>query len=179
MVWLNPDLKVYTTEIHLDEEEDGLRTGMSCRASIIIAEYQDVVYIPVQAVIRIGDQPTVYVVEDGRIKPRKVEIGLDNNRMVHVISGLEPGEHVLLTPPLAEAEVRGPAKRDAEDRTARPAPEQFPADSSSAARRDSTTQPGTRQAPGQPPGRQSKRARPGTAGPDRPAQSTQGSRAGG
>ena len=48
MVWLNPDLKVYATEIHLDGESNGLRTGMSCRASIVVDEYEDVVYIPVQ-----------------------------------------------------------------------------------------------------------------------------------
>ncbi len=41
MVWLNPDLKVYNTEIYLEGEGDNLRTGMSCRAEIIIEEYDD------------------------------------------------------------------------------------------------------------------------------------------
>lgn len=113
MVWLNPDLKVYATEIHLDGEGDGLRTGMSCRASIVIKEYEDVVYVPVQAVVRIGKQPTVYVFKGGKTEPRKVEIGLDNNRMVHVISGLEPGEQVVLAPPLAPAEAQDIKARNA------------------------------------------------------------------
>jgi len=113
MVWLNPDLKVYTTEIHLEGDGDGLRTGMSCRASIIVEQYEDVVYIPVQAVVRVGDQPTVYVLKNKRTEPRKVEIGLDNNRMVNIISGLEVGERVVLTPPLAPAEARDSKVRDA------------------------------------------------------------------
>lgn len=113
MVWLNPDLKVYATEIHLDGEDNGLRTGMSCRASIVIEQYEDVVYIPVQAVVRIGKQPTAYVFKDGKTEPRKVEIGLDNNRMVQVISGLEPGEKVSLTPPLAPAETQDVKTRNA------------------------------------------------------------------
>ncbi|UCE46841.1 MAG: HlyD family efflux transporter periplasmic adaptor subunit [Phycisphaerales bacterium] len=113
MVWLNPDLKIYSTEIHLDEDGTGLRTGMSCRASIVVDQYEDVVYIPVQAVVRIGDQPTAYVMKEGKTEPRKVEIGLDNNRMVHVISGLEPGEEVILTPPLAPAEAQEAKARDA------------------------------------------------------------------
>lgn len=104
MVWLNPDLKVYATEIHLDVGGNGVRTGMSCRASIVVEEYDDVVFIPVQAVVRIGNQPTVYVVKDGETERRDVEIGLDNNRMVHVKSGLEVGEKVMLAPPLAPAE---------------------------------------------------------------------------
>ncbi len=113
MAWLNPDLKVYATEIHLDGEGNGLRTGMSCRASIVVEEYEDVVYVPVQAVVRIGNQPTVYVVKDGKSEPRKVEIGLDNNRMVHVVSGLEVGEKVMLAPPLAPAEAQDVKARNA------------------------------------------------------------------
>ncbi len=113
MVWLNPDLKIYTTEVHIDGDNSDLRTGMSCRASIVIDQYEDVVYVPVQAVVRIGDQPTVYVLRDGRDDIRSVEIGLDNNRMVHVISGLEPGERVKLAPPLAPAEAQDVKARKA------------------------------------------------------------------
>jgi len=104
-MWMNPDLKIYATEIHLDGDSTGLRTGMSCRAEIIVEHYEDVVYVPVQAVVRIGKQRTVYVRRGKKFEPRVVEIGLDNNRMVHIKSGLQPGEVVLLTPPLAPAEL--------------------------------------------------------------------------
>jgi HlyD family secretion protein len=109
IMWMNPDLKVYTTDINIEGNMRGLRTGMSCKAEIIIATYEDVVFIPVQAVVRIGDQPTVYVVRGKRLIPCPVEIGMDNNRMVHIINGLKPGEKVSLTPPLAPAEVKHPA----------------------------------------------------------------------
>ena len=49
-MWLNPDLKVYNTEIYIDNETPELKTGMSCRAEITIERYRDAVYIPVQAV---------------------------------------------------------------------------------------------------------------------------------
>ena len=99
-MWMNPDLKIYYTEIHLEDNDSSLRTGMSCKAEIIVAQYQDVVYIPVQAVLRVGGEPTVYVATEKDFEPRTVVIGLDNNRMVHIISGLDGGEVVLLTPPL-------------------------------------------------------------------------------
>jgi len=102
-MWLNPDLKVYESDIYLDGEDPSLRTGMSCKAEIIAAQYDDVVYIPVQAVIRVGGKPSVYVVKDGRMEERLVEIGLDNNRMIRIVSGIEEGEIVLLTPPLRSA----------------------------------------------------------------------------
>jgi HlyD family secretion protein len=105
MVWLNPDLKVYNTEIYLDGEGNNLRTGMSCRAEIIIEEYEDAVYIPVQAVIRVGGEPTVYVWEGGEFEPRAVEVGLDNNRMMRILGGLKEGEVVSLAPPLGSGTV--------------------------------------------------------------------------
>ena len=47
-MWMNPDLKIYTTNINLETDDQGLRSGMSCKAEIIVEQYQDVVYIPVQ-----------------------------------------------------------------------------------------------------------------------------------
>ena len=108
-MWMNPDLKIYATEIYLDGDGKGLRTGMSCRAEIIVDHYEDAVFIPVQAVVRIGKQQTVYVRQSAKFVERKVEVGLDNNSMIHIKSGLEPGEVVLMTPPLAPAELTRPS----------------------------------------------------------------------
>ncbi|MFB0506362.1 MAG: efflux RND transporter periplasmic adaptor subunit [Thermodesulfobacteriota bacterium] len=103
--WLNPDLKVYNTDIYLENNSNSLRTGMSCKAEIIIEQHEEATYIPIQAVLRVGGRPTVYVAKGNDLEPRAVDIGLDNNRMVRIISGLEPGEVVSLTPPLAAAAV--------------------------------------------------------------------------
>jgi HlyD family secretion protein len=109
-MWMNPDLKVYTTNINLNEDDPALRSGMSCKAEIIVAQYEDVVYVPIQAVLRVGGQPTVYVVNNGQIEERQVKIGLDNNSMVIIESGLSEGEVVLLTPPLKAATLEPGAK---------------------------------------------------------------------
>jgi len=101
--WLNPDLKVYPTQIHLDGVLPELRTGMSCQAEIIVEQHADALYVPVQAVLRVGNQPTVYVRAGNEFRPQSIEIGLDNNSMVHVLAGLELGQDVLLTPPLEAA----------------------------------------------------------------------------
>lgn len=102
-MWMNPDLKIYNTEIYLDDNSADLKTGMSCLAEIIIEQYQDALYVPIQAVMRIGGEPTVYVKKGKSFEPRKVRTGLDNNRMIHIIEGLQDGQVVLLTPPLAPA----------------------------------------------------------------------------
>ena len=102
---LAPDLKVYKSEVDLQANGAVLRTGMSCRAEIIVAQHEDAVYVPVQTVLNVAGVPTVYVLEDDEPVARKIKIGLDNNRMVHVKEGLEEGEAVLLAPPLDQASV--------------------------------------------------------------------------
>ena len=111
IVWLNPDLKVYSTDVSLDEDQDlsGLRPGLGCRAEVILADYDDITYVPLQSVLRIDNKPTVYVANGRSAEPRNVEIGLDNNRMIHIKKGLESGERVLLTPPLGPSMVKDKA----------------------------------------------------------------------
>ncbi len=97
---LNPNLKVYKTDIAIEGDTQHLRNGMSCRAEIIVEEYEDVTYIPIQAVVKINDQTSVYVKNDNQLEVRPVSIGLDNSRMIHITEGLSEGEYVLLKPPL-------------------------------------------------------------------------------
>ena len=101
--FMNPDLKVYKTQIDIDSGDggDGLRSGMSCEAKIIVARYEDASYVPIQAVVKLDGVPTVHVASDGQWEKRTVEMGLDNNRMIRIAGGLMPGDIVWLTPPLA------------------------------------------------------------------------------
>lgn len=107
MIWMNPDLKVYSTVVHIENGDEQLRAGMSCRAEIIVAHYEDAVFVPIQAVLRVAGKPTVYLWENGQAKPREIEIGLDNGSMIHVLSGLSAGEKVMLNPPLPPSSVSG------------------------------------------------------------------------
>jgi HlyD family secretion protein len=101
--WLNPGMKEYEAEVYVDGGSADLRSGMNCRIDIIIDHYDDAVYVPVQCVVRVDGEPVVYVQTSDGQERRPVEAGLDNNRMVHIISGLDEGEKVLLAPPLDES----------------------------------------------------------------------------
>jgi HlyD family secretion protein len=105
MAWLNPDLKVYRSEVYLDGNASMLRPGMTCRVEIVIDEYSDTLYIPVQSVLRSQNKHVAYVLGHNGIEPRQIEVGMDNDRMIRVLSGLLEGEKVLLIPPLAPSEV--------------------------------------------------------------------------
>jgi HlyD family secretion protein len=104
-MWMNPDLKVYNSDIYLEGNVPSLRTGMSCKVEIVVEQYEDAVYVPVHTVLRVGGESTVFVIKDGSVEERKVKVGLDNRRMIRIISGLDEGELVLLAPPLKSATV--------------------------------------------------------------------------
>lgn len=103
--WRNPDLKQYRTEIMITEESDALRSGMTCRAEILVAHYDEALTVPLQSVLLVDNQSTLYTRgRNGVPEPQVVEVGMDNNRKVRIISGLQVGTKVLLNPPLADAE---------------------------------------------------------------------------
>jgi HlyD family secretion protein len=104
-MFLNPDLKVFKTQIDLETDDPSLRPGMTCRTEIIVEQYDDAVYVPVQAVTRISGDTMVYISKGDSIVPRRVEIGLDNNRMIRILSGLKKGEVILLDPPLKPSSI--------------------------------------------------------------------------
>lgn len=111
---LNPDLKLYKCEVECDFQKELIRPGMSCDVELLKDSYDSVLFIPVQCVVRVNNVPRVYVKEDGEWGPRDVKVGLDNNRMIHILGGLKPGEEVMLAPPVKEEK-----KQDGEDEKAK------------------------------------------------------------
>ena len=99
---LNPDLKMYKCELECDFSDVVIRPGMSCDVELVKHSYEKVLYCPMQCVTRIDGVPHVYVQENGQWTPRKVEVGLDNNRMIHIVSGVSLGDVVMLAPPVKE-----------------------------------------------------------------------------
>ena len=100
-MFMNPDLKLFPTQVRITGNGEEMRTGMSCRAEVIVENFDEATYVPVQSVVRVNGQPTAFVaLPDGKTEQRPVEVGMDNNQMVVVNGGLKPGEQVLLTPPL-------------------------------------------------------------------------------
>ena len=85
---------------------------MSCRAEIILNRYQDALFIPLQAVTRVEGQTVVYLPSSREPEMRPVTIGLDNNRVVHILDGLQEGELVLLNPPLADSAAQDESETD-------------------------------------------------------------------
>ena len=96
----NPDLKVYGTEILIDEKLPDVKPGLSARAEIIITNLQSVIKIPVQCVTTLKGKQVAYVQKGAEPTPVPVEVGMFNHKFIEIKTGLEPGDKVLLSPPL-------------------------------------------------------------------------------
>lgn len=113
--FLNPDLKVYTTDVSVEEATTSIKTGMTAKVEIIIDELHDVLNVPIQSVVNHEGQKLCYVSTDNGPKKREVETGLFNDNFVEIKTGLTEGENVLLNPPrITEASSPGrkPAPSD-------------------------------------------------------------------
>ena len=75
----------------------GVKPGMNVSVRIIVAKRLDVVHVPLEAVAQDGEAPTVTVLDaSGGQSVRTVKLGLADNKIVEIRSGLEAGERVLL-----------------------------------------------------------------------------------
>lgn len=99
--WMNPDLKVYLTELTLEESSDIklLRPGMSAKVQVIIQLLKDVLFVPVQSVSTVDKQQVCYVLEGGDFVPRTVQGGKYNESFIEISSGLKVGEIIQLNAP--------------------------------------------------------------------------------
>jgi RND family efflux transporter MFP subunit len=98
--WLNPDLKVYATEVCIDGTHDFLKPGMTAKVEIIIDKLEDVLIVPVQAVVNKEGKKVCYIKNSsGDTLECEVETGQFNDSFVEITKGLTKGDRVLLNPP--------------------------------------------------------------------------------
>jgi HlyD family secretion protein len=103
--YFNPNLKVYTTEVLIEDELPDIKPGVSGRAEIIITNIADVLTVPIQAVTTIKGQQVCLVGNHSTPTPVPVEVGLFNDRVIEIKSGLKAGERVLLAPAASGDEI--------------------------------------------------------------------------
>lgn len=97
--WMNPDLKVYKTQIAIDGVHDWLKPGMNAETTILVDVLEDITYVPVQAVMISQGEKVCYVDTGRGPEKRIVETGKFNNEFIEVISGLNENEGVFLRRP--------------------------------------------------------------------------------
>jgi HlyD family secretion protein len=94
------DIKVYTTFVTIEGSLPGLRPGMSAQVEILVERKDDVLSIPVQALLEIKGKNFVWLKQGDHFTQLEVTLGLSNDKLVEIKSGLKEGDQVAMTPTL-------------------------------------------------------------------------------
>ncbi len=92
------DVKVYTTQVSIDKANAALRPGMTAQVEILIKELDDVLAVPVQAILQVAGKDTVFVKDGSGWKRTEVTLGDTNDQLIEVTKGLKDGDEVALAP---------------------------------------------------------------------------------
>ncbi len=96
------DIQLYPVMIAIDEPLEGLRLGMSARVTIPTDHRAErVLTVPLQALVgsfRMGSIRKCYVVTPSGPEQRDIIVGLSNDKVAEVKSGLREGDNVVLNP---------------------------------------------------------------------------------
>ena len=116
------DVKLYKTMVSVDDPMEGLKPGMSAEVTIYADESPtEVLVVPVQTVvgtISMGANRKCFVVGPGGLaEHRDIVVGMSNQRLVEVKSGLNVGDKVVLNPMplLADDSEKKPGKAGAKN----------------------------------------------------------------
>ncbi len=94
---VNFETRAMETEVDVPNQDLSIAPGMYANTMLQLAHVNNVVTIPVEALVLDGQQQTVYVLDAGNhIHVRRVQVGLEGSKLAQVTSGLNPGDRVVL-----------------------------------------------------------------------------------
>jgi RND family efflux transporter MFP subunit len=97
--FITQNIKVYTTIVRLDNRQPDLRPGMTARAEILVRELDNVLNVPIEAVVRFENKDRVALRQpEGGFNWREVVLGLASDQEVEIKEGLKAGDVVTLLP---------------------------------------------------------------------------------
>ncbi len=86
---------VIGAQIHINNPDENICIGATAKVRMTVAESKDVLLVPTEAVNASTDGDFVYVIEDGVVKEKPVELGTASTTQIEVISGLDEGDLVV------------------------------------------------------------------------------------
>jgi RND family efflux transporter MFP subunit len=93
---LDPANRSLRVEIDVPNEQGRLRPGMYATASVLLEERDDVLVLPVAAIVRQGGEAHCCQVINNRIQHTPVKLGLRSGNEIEIVSGLKGTEVVVM-----------------------------------------------------------------------------------
>ncbi|WP_372898840.1 efflux RND transporter periplasmic adaptor subunit [Stieleria sp.] len=113
--WWTGNVVKYDTIVDLPSV-NGLKPGMTAAVEVIMATHQDVLTVPVSAVVETADESLCWVQTPTGFQRRVVMLGDSNEVFIIVESGLKEGDEVVLNPLQFVDEAQGEVRQKFDDR---------------------------------------------------------------
>jgi membrane fusion protein (multidrug efflux system) len=88
--------RTYRVEARIPNTDGELRPGMITKMQLTRRENPEAIVLPMFAILQTQDGPVVYLENDGTAQMRAVKTGARRGKEVEVLSGLEPGERLIV-----------------------------------------------------------------------------------
>lgn len=92
---LAEDTRSIGVRAHVPNDKGRLRPGLFARVRLVIAQRDNAILVPEQAIVPQGQQLFVYVIKDGRAAIRPVRVGARQNGRAEILEGVAAGDLVI------------------------------------------------------------------------------------
>jgi RND family efflux transporter MFP subunit len=94
---VNFETRTMETEVDVENRDLSITPGMYANASLPLAQVQNAITIPVEALLLHDGKDTVAMVDSSNhVHIRAVQVGLRGSRLAEIKSGLQPGDRVIV-----------------------------------------------------------------------------------
>jgi membrane fusion protein, multidrug efflux system len=88
--------RTFVVEVTLDNTSDTLLSGLTAKVMANGREHPNAVVVPEASLVLFEDQQTVFVLNDDKVVQRKVKVGYVGDGLAEVLSGLNPGDLIVV-----------------------------------------------------------------------------------
>jgi RND family efflux transporter MFP subunit len=94
---VNFETRTMETEVDVENKDLSIDPGMYANTSLQLASAENILTLPVEALVLKGNQNTVYTLDaDNRVHIRNVEVGIQGSKLAEIKSGLQAGDRVIV-----------------------------------------------------------------------------------
>lgn len=81
--------------IFQNTQDKWFKPGMFCKVSVNMKSKKDAIVLPITAIVKSGDNESVYIINDGKSYLKNVTTGLNDGKEVEILSGLKVGDNIV------------------------------------------------------------------------------------
>jgi RND family efflux transporter MFP subunit len=96
----DPDRRTFEVDVKVDKRDERFAAGMTGELAFIMASKERATVVPSQAL----QNGMIWIARDGRLTRTDAKIGLKSVERVEIVSGINPGERVVISPVQGMAE---------------------------------------------------------------------------